>query len=81
MYDTFVDLGAEGVACFIVQLLMVAAAVGRMNPHRLDERQSAALKSVSQNMVEWLGEHSFQPRFISAYQKVVDRQKQRAANP
>jgi hypothetical protein len=79
MYDTFTNLGAEGVACFIVQSLMVAAAVGRINPHRMDEQQNAALKSVSRNMMEWLSEHSFQPGLISAYQKVVDRQMQRAA--
>lgn len=79
MYDTFVNLGAEGVACFIVQSLMVAAAVGRMNPHKMDEQQKMAFKSVSRNMVEWLSNHSFQPGLISAYQKVVERQKQRAA--
>jgi hypothetical protein len=81
MYDTFVNLGAEGVACFIVQSLMVSAAVGRVNPHRMDEQQNAALKSVSRNMMEWLSKNSFDAGLINAYQKVVERQAQAALGP
>ncbi len=77
MHARFVEIGPEGVACFIVQSLMMAAAVRRVNQRRLDDQEKAALKPVSRNMVEWLREHSFNPELISAYQKAVDRQEQR----
>jgi hypothetical protein len=77
MHSKFVDMGPEGVACFTVQSLMVAAAAPRVNQHRLDEREEAALKSVSRNMAEWLSKHSFNPVLINAYKKVVERQEQR----
>ncbi len=76
MHSKFVDMGPEGVACFIVQSLMVAAAVRRVNQHRLDDREKSALKSVSRNMTDWLSKHGFQPGLIGAYQKVVERQEQ-----
>jgi hypothetical protein len=74
MHKKFIEMGAEGVACFVVQSLMIAAAVRRVNQNRLDGREKAALKSISRNMAEWLSNHSFNPGLISAYQKIVARQ-------
>jgi hypothetical protein len=79
MHKKFIEMGAEGVACFVAQSLMIAAAVRRINQNRLDERENAALKLISRNMAEWLSKHSFSPWLISPYQKIVERQKQRAA--
>lgn len=75
MNSRFVEMGPEGVACFIVQSLMVAAAAPRLNQHRLNDREESALKSVSRNMAEWLSKHRFQAGLIGAYQKVVERQE------
>jgi len=79
MGKKFIEMGAEGVACFVVQSLMVSAAVHRVNQHRLDKGERSALKLISRNMVEWLSKHMFNPGLISSYQQIVDRQKQRAA--
>jgi hypothetical protein len=81
MHKQFIEMGAEGVACFVAQSLMIAAAVRRANQNRLDEQEKAALKLISRNMAEWLSEHSFQPSLVSAYQNVVERQEQRARAP
>jgi hypothetical protein len=79
MGKKFVEMGAEGVACFVVQSLMIAAVVRRVNQNRPDVQERAALKLISRNMAEWLSQHMFDPGLIRAYQKVVERQKQRAA--
>jgi hypothetical protein len=78
MHSNFIEMGPEGVACFTVQSLMIAAAVPRVNQHRLNERENSALKSVSRNMADWLSKHSFHPGLISAYQKIVERQERGA---
>ena len=78
MHSRFIEWGPEGVACFIAQSLMLAAAVHHYNQCRLSEQESAALKSVSRNMAEWLTKHSFNPGLISPYQKIVKDQEERA---
>lgn len=81
MHDKFIQFGPEGVACFIVQSLTIAAAVHRVNQHKLDAQERVALKAVSRNMVDWLTKHSFHQNLIDAYQKVVERQKQAQLSP
>lgn len=73
MHSKFVDWGPQGVACFIVQSLMTAAAVQRINRNRLNEQEEASLRSISRNMADWLRLHSFHPGLISALKQFVER--------
>jgi hypothetical protein len=77
MHSKFVDWGPQGVACFAVQSLMLAANALQTNPNNLDER-GASPKSVSRNMTEWLNGHSFHPRLISSYRQLVEKQEREA---
>jgi hypothetical protein len=81
MHSKFVDWGPQGVACFAVQSLMLAAAALPMNQKNSDGPGTASPKSVSRNMTEWLNNHSFHPRLISSYRQLVDKQEREAGAP
>jgi hypothetical protein len=78
MHSKFVDWGPQGVACFVVQSLMLAPAMLPINQNRLVERGTASPKSISRNMAEWLSSHSFHPRLISSYRQLVEKQEREA---
>jgi hypothetical protein len=78
MHSRFVDWGPQGVACFAVQSLMLAAATLQTNQNNLDERRTASPKSISRNMSEWLNNHSFHPQLISSYRQLVEKQEREA---
>jgi len=78
MHSKFVDWGPQGVACFAVQSLMLAAVALQINPNKSDERETASPKSISRNMAEWLGGHSFHPWLISSYRQLIEKQEREA---
>jgi hypothetical protein len=78
MHSKFVDWGPQGVACFVVQSLMLAAAALQINQSKLVERGTASPKSISRDMAEWLSRHAFHPKLISTYRQLVENQERDA---
>jgi hypothetical protein len=81
MHSKFVDWGPQGVACFAVQSMMLAAAAPQISQNKSNEWDTALPKSVSRNMAEWLNSHSFHPRLISSYRQLIDKQEREAGAP
>ncbi|HEX3857020.1 MAG TPA: hypothetical protein VHY30_06975 [Verrucomicrobiae bacterium] len=76
LQERHIELGAEGVASFIVQKLFISDARPSINRSKLDDRELAALKMAPRKAMEWMQEHSFDPRLINSYRKVVEKWEQ-----
>jgi hypothetical protein len=76
LQETYIKLGAEGIAYFIVQSLLVSDACPSVNQHRRNDREWGALKSTARKTMEWMQQHSFDQRLIDSYSKVVEKWEQ-----
>lgn len=76
LHDRYTDLGAEGVAFFIVQSVLLSAASSSLNQSRLGDHERNALKVAPRKAMEWMQQHSFHPKLISAYSKMAEKWEQ-----
>jgi hypothetical protein len=76
LHKRYIELGAEGVASFIVQSLLLSDACSSINQCKLNDLERAALKVAPRKTMEWMQQHSFHPEFIKVYRKVVEKWEQ-----
>jgi hypothetical protein len=74
--ERYTQLGAEGVASFIVQALLFSDASPHINQSKWRDRDRVALKSAPRQTVEWMREHSFHPKLVDSYLKVAEKWEQ-----
>jgi hypothetical protein len=77
LHESYIKLGAEGVAYFIVQVLLISDASPSINQFRLSNLERVALKATLRKTMEWMQQHSFDPRLINSYSKTVEKWEQR----
>jgi hypothetical protein len=75
--EGIIKQGAEGVAYFIVQSLLVSDAHPSINQHRKNDITYNNLRAVPRKTMEWMQQHSFDPQIIKSYVKVVEVWEQR----
>lgn len=76
LHDRYIALGAEGVAFFIVQSVLLSAAAPSLNQCRLSDSERNALKVAPRKAMEWMEQHSFHPKLINAYSKMAENWEQ-----
>jgi hypothetical protein len=76
LQERYIELGAEGVASFIVQKLFISDVRPSISRSKLDDRELAALKMAPRKAMEWMQQHSFDQRLINSYRKVVEKWEQ-----
>jgi hypothetical protein len=76
LHDRYIKMGSEGIACFIVQSLLVSSASSSINQHRLNTRERSEFKVAARKTMEWMQQHSFQPNLINSYSKFVEKWEQ-----
>ncbi len=76
MHRRYIEMGSEGIACFIVQSIITSAAAPSINQCKLNDHERASLKIAGRRVLEWMQQHSFHPELIKVYQKVVEKWEQ-----
>ena len=71
LHETFIKWGAEGIAAFFVQSLLMHAASQSDNPYRINDEKRATVRAVPQKVLEWMLKHSVRGDFIDAYREVA----------
>lgn len=73
LHQRYLDLGAEGVAVFLVQCTLLSEASPSINRCRIPPHEIAAMKHVLRNVLMWMRQQSFHPALIHSYKKVVEK--------
>jgi hypothetical protein len=76
LHKRYLEIGAEGVASFIVQSLLLSDACSSINQCKLNDRERAGLKVAPRQTMEWMRQHSFHPKLINAYSKMAEKWEQ-----
>lgn len=79
MHESYINQGAEWIACYIIQSLFVSEASPSVNRFRLTESESVALKNALRKAMERMREHSFSPELLNSYSKLVEMWEQKEA--
>ena len=77
LQEAYIKQGAEGVAYFIVQSILVSDAHPSVNQHRKSDVAYKRLKAVPRKTMEWMQRHSFDPQIIKSYMPVVEMWEKR----
>jgi hypothetical protein len=76
LHKRFIEMGPEGIACFLVQSIFFYEASPSVNQCRLNDRELAAIKVAPRKTLEWMSQHSFHPGLINTYRRVAEKWEQ-----
>lgn len=76
LHKRFIDIGPEGIVCFLLQSLFCREASPAVNQCRLSESKLAAKKAAPRKVLGWMLQHSFDPSLINSYRRVTEKWEQ-----
>jgi hypothetical protein len=77
MHQSYLNEGAEWIACYIIQSLYMSEASPSVNRFRLTESENYALKNALRKTMERMREHSFSSELLNSYGKLVEMWEQK----
>jgi len=76
IHKRYFEWGAEAVAAFLVQSVLMDEANPRTNPYRLSKPKLAAVNAVPEKVFDWMRSRPIPPEFMEAYRGSASRDTQ-----